>query len=532
MSRLVAVFLLSAIVATCFAYPYEESPGEVEELLQKADHDDPDAVNDEKETQVMEEAEAYSDPTELMQHGAWGYAKEGADWGEVTGNQICDTGKTQSPINIATFGPTGNGLPQCSAARTSNPNGFLAWANAGKGACRDATGKYPPWGAGTFTNAQAKARCAAQANCLGYMATNPTAAAAGYSQFYCATRTGICTFAGNGATTVTKASMGGQGANTGRRCFLKKNWNTKFCGDAITFNYGPTPATIKNSGHNVQITFKTGFELIRSNAECKSSDVNLGTATSAQDCANKMKARFPTAQFFIFGKGGKAGRCYKENTSTAACTEGWEPDQYDFYQVARENSFSVCGETFPLVQLHFHAQSENQFDGENTAMEMHLVHKNPSYADPFAVIGVMLSTAVPPAQQNAQTVSGVNNLFGSTGAGGTCRNGPKVNGEATNGNCPATALPAKINPMDFLPTDKSYFRFQGSFTTPPCTQGVRWFELRTKGAISALTADRFKAAMEFAAVQNAPAGANHNNRVVQNLFNRPICVGGAASTRL
>jgi carbonic anhydrase len=35
-----------------------------------------------------------------------------------------------------------------------------------------------------------------------------------------------------------------------------------------------------------------------------------------------------------------------------------------------------------------------------------------------------------------------------------------------------------IDPATLLPTDRSLFRYMGSLTTPPCTQGIVWTLLR------------------------------------------------------
>ena len=57
------------------------------------------------------------------------------------------------------------------------------------------------------------------------------------------------------------------------------------------------------------------------------------------------------------------------------------------------SSFTVDGQTFELLQFHFHAPSEHTVKGEFYDMEMHLVHKNSK--DQLAVVGVMLKKGAP-----------------------------------------------------------------------------------------------------------------------------------------
>jgi carbonic anhydrase len=49
----------------------------------------------------------------------------------------------------------------------------------------------------------------------------------------------------------------------------------------------------------------------------------------------------------------------------------------------------------------------------------------------------------------------------------------------------------QINVSDLLPGDSSYYTFSGSLTTPPCTEGVMWFVLRTPAVLSAAQIARF-----------------------------------------
>ena len=62
-----------------------------------------------------------------------------------------------------------------------------------------------------------------------------------------------------------------------------------------------------------------------------------------------------------------------------------------------------------------------------------------------------------------------------------------------------------------LPIDKTYWRFSGSLTTPPCTEGVTWAVLKTPVALSAEQLDKFHYIV-------GPA----NNRPLQPLNERKI----------
>ena len=43
---------------------------------------------------------------------------------------------------------------------------------------------------------------------------------------------------------------------------------------------------------------------------------------------------------------------------------------------------------------------------------------------------------------------------------------------------------AMVDAAALLPGDKGYYTFSGSLTTPPCSEGVRWFVLKTPTKIA------------------------------------------------
>lgn len=68
-----------------------------------------------------------------------------------------------------------------------------------------------------------------------------------------------------------------------------------------------------------------------------------------------------------------------------------------------------------------------------------------------------------------------------------------------------------IKVAGLLPAKLDYYRFNGSLTTPPCTEGVRWLVLKDAQTASAEQIAKFTAVMHHA-----------NNRPVQPINARVI----------
>lgn len=120
--------------------------------------------------------------------------------------------------------------------------------------------------------------------------------------------------------------------------------------------------------------------------------------------------------------------------------------------VSGSNTLQVDGDTFELKQFHFHTPSENVIDGKQFPLEVHFVHANNK--GQLAVIGAMFETG--PRGSDA-----FNSLLATIPA-----NGEKV------------TISHTFNPATLLPREREYFRFNGSLTTPPCSEGVRWFVMQ------------------------------------------------------
>jgi len=156
------------------------------------------------------------------------------------------------------------------------------------------------------------------------------------------------------------------------------------------------------------------------------------------------------------------------------------------------SSITIEGETYALVQFHFHASSEHTRAGAFSDMEVHFV--NQSADGKLAVVGAFMQ----PDAANAENAA-YQPVF--------------VNMPATVGD-PAAVAGVTINAADMLPAERTYYRSDGSLTTPPCSEGVKWFVLANPVQLSTGQIDAYEALY------------SHTNRPVQPMGNRVFYVMG------
>ena len=106
----------------------------------------------------------------------------------------------------------------------------------------------------------------------------------------------------------------------------------------------------------------------------------------------------------------------------------------------------INGQAFDLLQFHFHHPSEHLLSGKSFDLELHFVHR--SEKGRLAVLGVFIQ----PGAENAALAP----IWAAM---------PKEAGDERDTG-------ATIAPADMLPVGRGFFRYQGSLTTPPCSEGV------------------------------------------------------------
>jgi carbonic anhydrase len=128
--------------------------------------------------------------------------------------------------------------------------------------------------------------------------------------------------------------------------------------------------------------------------------------------------------------------------------------------VSGKNTLVTHGGAFELKQFHFHSPSEHQIDGEPFPLEAHFVHQNDQ--GELAVVSLLFRSG----DVNQTLID-----FGQAA--------PKKAGGQVEYSRPLHEL-MKDPTSDIT----HYYRYNGSLTTPPCTEGLRWYLIPVAFTIS------------------------------------------------
>jgi carbonic anhydrase len=144
----------------------------------------------------------------------------------------------------------------------------------------------------------------------------------------------------------------------------------------------------------------------------------------------------------------------------------------------------IGGMRYELLQFHFHTRSEHVLDDHHYSLEQHYVHRGPQ--GQTLVVGLFLTNG---------------------GRGGTPQDAvlhtlPQECGKG---------MEIAVNLKRSLPDDLSTFRYNGSLTTAPYTEGVSWLMLRRHRAVTDAGVEGFEGLF--------PEG---NARKLQPLNNRTV----------
>lgn len=156
---------------------------------------------------------------------------------------------------------------------------------------------------------------------------------------------------------------------------------------------------------------------------------------------------------------------------------------------ALTGSITVDGVTSKLLQMHFHSPAENIIAGKRAPVDVHFVHQ--AADGKLTVIGVMLQAG---GKQNRAWQPLVRVL--------------RLSNLLTESEISVSTAVFDWEAM--LPQDRRSYRFDGSLTTPGCSEGVSWIVMQQPVRLSAAQIAAFKATY------------NANARPVQPINGRPI----------
>jgi carbonic anhydrase len=151
--------------------------------------------------------------------------------------------------------------------------------------------------------------------------------------------------------------------------------------------------------------------------------------------------------------------------------------------VSPGNFIEIMDQEFELKQFHFHSPSEHTVNGSHLPMEVHFVHQN-EFGD-YVVVGVLFE-------------QGIHNERMDRLPSFRLERGEELTGDPINFN-------------ELIPDRSDYFLYNGSLTTPPCSEGVQWIVLKQPIIASAAQIQHYHDLLGF-----------DNNRPIQPKNSRPI----------
>lgn len=212
----------------------------------------------------------------------------------------------------------------------------------------------------------------------------------------------------------------------------------------------------------------------------KYADCGEGKAQSPIDIKNastselpEIKMNFPPAELKIIHHEHRAD---VENTGHTI--------QIDY---SEGDTLKIGDVDYSLWQYHFHAPSEHTINGKHTAMEMHLVHRTDDKKN-LAVVGVLI-------ESGTQTNSAFEPVWANL---------PKKKNEKNH------LENVEVDVNRFLPQSQATYRYDGSLTTPPCSENVKWIVFSNPIQMSAEQIGKFTQIIEG------------NNRPTQPLNGRTV----------
>lgn len=156
------------------------------------------------------------------------------------------------------------------------------------------------------------------------------------------------------------------------------------------------------------------------------------------------------------------------------------------YGFDKGDYITLENEKFELIQIHFHEASEHTINGIRYPLEMHLVHLGKD--NKIVVLAVMASEG-----KSSKPFTFLESYL------------PVHKGESKKIN-------ATFDLNMSLPANKEYYTYEGSLTTPPCSETVSWFVFKTPITVSL---EQVKQLQQLMPLHNYRDEQDLNGRIVK-----------------
>lgn len=151
--------------------------------------------------------------------------------------------------------------------------------------------------------------------------------------------------------------------------------------------------------------------------------------------------------------------------------------------------FTYDGVRYELQEMMFHRPSETAVNGRLDDLDVEFLHQSADGKRAVIEVRFVMDMGGP----NATLATLWNHLPATAGA--------------------TERISDMVNPGGLLPRDRGYWTYMGSLSTPPCTEGVRWFVMEQELSVSRM---QLKQYTDMFRVSSRPLQDAHGRKIEAN----------------
>ncbi|PUZ59978.1 hypothetical protein GQ55_4G086500 [Panicum hallii var. hallii] len=162
----------------------------------------------------------------------------------------------------------------------------------------------------------------------------------------------------------------------------------------------------------------------------------------------------------------------------------------------------IDGVAYRLRQMHWHAPSEHAINGRRYALELHMLHQSDANSNKYAVVAQLYTIS---RSRRDRTIHRLERYIR--------RIARRKDHEEL--------IDDTVDPRRPVSRSTVYYRYAGSFTTPPCTEGVTWVVARQIRRVTRRQVRLLRNSVHDGARRNARPIQEANGRGVSFYYTSP-----------